>query len=403
ETFDPTRPVAEIEFSATPAQRIGGPDVEDAVLRALDRTALALAAEQLGGARRCLDMAVAYAKDRVQFGRAIGSFQAIKHLCADLLVDVESAHSAVYFAAETAREAGPGTRSAVASLAKALCSEVFVSAASSNVQIHGGMGFTWEHPAHHYLRRAHSSAALLGDVAAHRERLMTCLEDAPVDLTARVAKSSDAEHPDLRREVRDWIAENSSADMSAQEWRARVVDAGWAAPSWSKEWFGRGLSGSEARAVDAEFAAAGKPGVVQERRNIPAATVYTYGSDDQKNRLLRGFLTGELVYCLLYSEPAAGSDLASLRTRADLVDGSYIVNGQKVWTSAAKQADYGLLLARTDWDAPKHQGISFLLLPMRQPGVDIRPLRQITGEAHFNEVFLTDAVAPAENLLGEPG
>jgi alkylation response protein AidB-like acyl-CoA dehydrogenase len=170
-TMDQTRKQARIEFSGTPARLLGedggaGP----ALSRTLDLAAVALAAEQVGGAQRCLDMAVDYAKTRIQFGRPIGSFQAIKHKCADMLLEVESAKSAAYYAGWAAAEDSEELP-VVASLAKSYCSEAYFHAAAENIQIHGGIGFTWEHDAHLYFKRAKSSELLLGDPSYHRELL----------------------------------------------------------------------------------------------------------------------------------------------------------------------------------------------------------------------------------------
>lgn len=217
---------------------------------------------------------------------------------------------------------------------------------------------------------------------------------------------------ELKAEVEDWLAANwrgkpatlsSGAERRAAEraWLARVVDAGWAVPRWPEEWSGRGLPDRLARIIEAAFAAVGAPGSGQDRHNLWANTVLKYGTPALKQAVIPKLLRAELDMCLLYSEPGAGSDLAALRTRAVAEGDAYIVTGQKVWTSGAATADYGMLVARTDWDAPKHRGISFFFLPMKQPGIDVRPLRQITGEAHFNEVFIDKARVPAENLLGE--
>jgi alkylation response protein AidB-like acyl-CoA dehydrogenase len=170
-TLDPTRKQARLDFAGVEATLLGSDGAGSRVLSTvLDRAVVALAAEQVGGAQRCLDMAVAYAKERVQFGRPIGSFQAIKHKCADVLLEVESARSAAYYAGWCAAERSDELP-AVASLAKAYCSDAYLWAASENIQIHGGIGFTWEHPAHLYFRRAKSSDLLFGDSTYHRERL----------------------------------------------------------------------------------------------------------------------------------------------------------------------------------------------------------------------------------------
>ena len=218
----------------------------------------------------------------------------------------------------------------------------------------------------------------------------------------------------LHKEVTAWLAANwiptfkrraaaGSPGGASPEWLAMVVEARWAAPRWPEQWFGRGLDDHQARIVERAFAAAGAPGSGQDRSNLWANTALAYASPSFKAKIVPALLKGEVGMCLLYSEPGAGSDLAAVRTRAEQVDHHYVVNGQKVWTSSAAQADYGMLLSRTDWDVPKHKGLSFFFLPMKQPGVEVRPLRQITNESHFNEVFLTDAIAPAENRLGPLG
>ncbi len=208
---------------------------------------------------------------------------------------------------------------------------------------------------------------------------------------------------EVRTEVREWLAAHWDPAIDRSRWAHVVVDAGWAVPSWEPQWWGRGLSDSESRLVAEEFRRAGAPGAGHDRANLFACTLHDEGNDEQKHRLIPPSIRGEAKWCLLYSEPDAGSDLAGLRTRADRDGDSWVVNGQKVWTSFAKTADYGLLVARTDWDVPKHQGISFFMFPMRQPGVEVRPIHQITGESEFNEVFITNARVPAENLVGPPG
>jgi alkylation response protein AidB-like acyl-CoA dehydrogenase len=204
-------------------------------------------------------------------------------------------------------------------------------------------------------------------------------------------------------EAAAFLAEHWSPEVDRGEWRERVVDAGWAALRWPAEWYGRGLDDATAKQVEAVFADAGAPGPGQDVYNLWAGTMLAFGSDELKRTFLRALLLDEVAMCLLYSEPAAGSDLAGLRTTAVRDGDEWIVNGQKVWTSGAADADYGMLIARTDWDVPKHRGITFFWFPMRQPGVDVRPLRQITGDARFNEVFITDARVPDSHRLGELG
>jgi alkylation response protein AidB-like acyl-CoA dehydrogenase len=204
----------------------------------------------------------------------------------------------------------------------------------------------------------------------------------------------------LRTEIRDWLAANWTPGMDRNRWADLVLEARLSAPSWEPQWYGRDYTDTESRIVAAEFASVGAPGTGHDRANLFACTLHDAGTDEQKRRLIPPSLRGETKWCLLYSEPGAGSDLAGLRTRADRDGDRFVVNGQKVWTSFATTADYGLLVARTDWDVPKHKGISFFMFPMRQPGVEVRPIHQITGESEFNEVFITDATVPAENLVG---
>ena len=214
---------------------------------------------------------------------------------------------------------------------------------------------------------------------------------------------TDVTDDDVRAEVRQWLADNFDPTRDRGEWNSQVFDAGWAVPSWEPQWWGRGLTDAQSRIVAAEFADVGARGSGRDRADLLACTLHDLGTDEQKNRLIPPSIRAETQWCLLYSEPGAGSDLAGLRTRADRDGDDWIVNGQKVWTSFAKTADYGLLVARTDWDVPKHKGISFFIFPMRQPGVEVRPIHQITGESEFNEVFITDARVPHANLVGEPG
>ncbi|MCC5886745.1 MAG: acyl-CoA dehydrogenase family protein [Gammaproteobacteria bacterium] len=218
--------------------------------------------------------------------------------------------------------------------------------------------------------------------------------------------SDDAIDP-LRAEVRGWLDEHwdASARKPAHDfgigWRRLVVDAGWAAPRWPEQWGGRGLSDDDALVVEEEFNRVGAPGCGQDRSHVSANTLLTFGTDTLKHEALFRLIAEEITTCLLYSEPGAGSDLAAVRTRADWNGEHWVIKGHKIWTSGARTAEYGLLLARTDWDRPKHKGLSFFFVPMKQPGIDIKPIHQITGDSHFNEVFLDDVVVPASNLLGE--
>jgi alkylation response protein AidB-like acyl-CoA dehydrogenase len=206
------------------------------------------------------------------------------------------------------------------------------------------------------------------------------------------------------REARQWLAENWDPNLSLVEWRERLAGSGWGQPTWPKAFYGRGLAAREAALVQAEFARIGAVGpATAGPRGLAAATLLEHGSEAQKKRYLYGITTGRDAWCQLFSEPGSGSDLAGATTRADRVGDHWIVNGQKVWNTSAHHADYGILVARTDWNVPKHQGLSYFVIRMDQPGIEVRQLKQMNGHASFNEVFFTDAVVEAEDLVGALG
>ena len=212
---------------------------------------------------------------------------------------------------------------------------------------------------------------------------------------------------ELRERVRAFLAEHDPHEMPRQDFNNARFDAGLAWVHYPEGLGGLGLSRSLQQLVDAEFAAVGAPGHDAERNAIglgmAAPTILAYGTDEQQRRWLRELWTGREIWCQLFSEPGAGSDLAALATRAVRDGDSWVATGQKVWTSLAQVAKRGLLLARSDPDVPKHQGLSYFAVDMEAPGVEVRPLRQITGEAEFNEVFLTDVRIPDEDRIGPVG
>ena len=227
----------------------------------------------------------------------------------------------------------------------------------------------------------------------------------------------------FRREAHDWLAAHAPLKEPAhsgpaaagqldrdrelehvrrsKEWQATLYDSGWAGITWPKEYGGRGGTPIQAIIFGQEQARFDVPsGVFAQGIGMAGPTIMAHGTEDQQQRFLRPMLRGDELWCQLFSEPGAGSDLASLSTRAERDGDEFVVNGQKVWTSSAHYADWGILLARTDFDAPKHRGITYFLLDMRTPGIDVRPLRQATGAAHFNEVFLSDVRIPAGGAVG---
>ena len=204
------------------------------------------------------------------------------------------------------------------------------------------------------------------------------------------------------------LGKEMSAELEAEhvqecrDWQATLTAGGWAGITWPSEYGGRGGTAAQARIFaqeEARFLVS--TGVFMVAIGMVGPTIITHGTEEQKNYYLPRMLNGEHVWCQLFSEPGAGSDLAGLSTRAVRDGDEFIVNGQKVWTSGAHFSDWGMMLARTDVDVPKHQGISYMLVDMRSPGIEVRPLRQITGHAHFNEVFLTDVRVPVANVVGE--
>ena len=410
--LDPTRKLARIAFDNVPGRLIGHEgEAGPALVRTLDLAAVALASEMAGGAEWMLESAVAYARDRVQFGRAIGSFQAVKHRLAELKLTVELAKSAAYQAANAAAE-DDDDLPALASLAKSAAADAYMQAAKDCIQVHGGIGFTWDNDTHLFYKRAKSSEVFLGDPCQHRERLMRhwetpapsrAVERGTASLPASVPSDTD-EARSVRREVRAWLEQNWDPNAGLAQWRGKLADSGWGMPAWPEQWFGRGLPQALLPVVHQEFARIGAVGCGRAGiRVLAAATLLEHGSEDQKARFLRRIVTGEDTWCQLFSEPGSGSDLAGATSRADFDGERWIVNGQKVWTTSAHHADYGLLLARTDWAVPKHQGLTYFILDMRQPGVEVRQLKQMNGHASFNQVFFTDAVIPSENQVSAIG
>ena len=215
---------------------------------------------------------------------------------------------------------------------------------------------------------------------------------------------SDLNENDIRISVRQWLSKEWDPTMSLLEWRTLLVDSRWAVPSWPEKWFGRAYPAWADDVVRSELLSAGTVATpVGASMNLAAPTIMKHGGDKQKQRFLRPALTGEETWCQLFSEPSAGSDLAGLGTHAELDGDEWIVTGQKVWNTSAHHADLGLLVARTDWDSPKHKGLTYFALPMNQKEVEVRPLMQMNRHTSFNEVFMTEARIPNDYVIGTPG
>src|SRR6478735_668086 len=206
---------------------------------------------------------------------------------------------------------------------------------------------------------------------------------------------------ELTTEIESWLSSNWDPDLTVAEWWERLAEAHWAVPTWPEASFGRDLSRGDAAIVGqaiTDAGALGPPGGIGVM--LAGPTIVAHGTDEQKERYLRPIVTGQESWCQLFSEPEAGSDLAGMRTGAVRDGDLFMVNGQKVWTSGGHFADLGMLMARTDVDVPKHKGISWFALNMHQDGIDVRPLRAMTGRALFNEVFITDATVGEDALVG---
>lgn len=352
------------------------------------------AAEAAGGASDCVETAVEYAKVREQFGRTIATFQAVKHHCANMLVASESAVAAVWDAARAEAEDSEQFR-LIAAAAAALALPGYVRNAELNIQVHGGIGFTWEHDAHLHLRRALAVTALLGGDGP--------AEDVFALTAAGVTRANSLDLPpeaeELREQVRADAAEIAALDDAAQ--RDRLIATGYVMPHWPKPW-GRAADAVEQLVIEEEFAAAGvkRPDYGITSWNI--LTLIQHGTQSQIERFVEPALRQDEIWCQLFSEPDAGSDAAGVKTKATRVEGGWKLNGQKVWTSGAQYCRRGLATVRTDPDVPKHAGITTVVIDMKAPGVEVRPLRQITGGSEFNEVFFNDVFIPDEDVVGEP-
>ena len=362
--------------------------------RVEDLAATVQAAEAAGLARWTLQTATEYAKVREQFGKPIGSFQAVKHMCAEMLLRSEQVAVAAGDAAHAANGSDDSQLSIAAAVAAAAGIEMAKSNAKDCIQVLGGIGITWEHDAHLYLRRAYGISQFLGGANRWLRRIASLTQhgvrrELHIDLTS-------VEH--LQPEIAAAVA--GVAAQPVEKRQIALAEAGLQAPHWPKP-YGRDASPAEQLLIDRELADAGveRPDLVIGWWAAP--TILEHGSRQQVERFVPPTLSGELLWCQLFSEPGAGSDLASLRTKAVRAEGGWKLTGQKVWTSAAHKAQWGVCLARTDPEAPKHKGITYFLVDMSSPGIDIRPLREITGDNLFNEVFFDDMFVPDEMVVGE--
>ena len=391
-SLDLTRSVAKIELSGVtvPADRVldgvEGPDV-------LNLAAILLGADAAGVASWCVTAASDYAKVRVQFGRPIGQFQGIKHKLSRMLVALEQARATVW----DATRAGGRELEYAASIAGVMAPDAAVQCAKDAIQTFGGIGYTFEHEAHLYFRRALTLRALLGP-SAEWAATVTSLALQGVGREMEIDLPEDAE--ELRESIRAEIA--SIKELEGKEQKRALAEGGFVMPHLPRPW-GRGAKPLEQVLIAQELRAAKVrlPAMIIGAWVVPS--IVSYGTPEQQERFLPKTLAGEMIWCQLFSEPGAGSDLASLQMKAEKVEGGWKLNGQKVWTSVAHFAEWGICIARNSSEGSKHDGITYFLVDMKGPGVTVRPLTEMTGENLFNEVFLDDVFVPDDLVVGEVG
>jgi alkylation response protein AidB-like acyl-CoA dehydrogenase len=391
---DPTRPAVAMTCTSLPP--LPGGLLRGGRSRAQRILGVLGAAEASGAAAACTEMASAYAKVRQAFGRQIGQFQAVKHHCANMFVASELAAAAAWDAARAEHLDDGGPFAEAAGTAVAL--DALASCARLNIQVHGGIGYTWEHDAHLYLRRSAALDAMLGGAHGSRVKLA---ELAASGRRRAATVELPPEAQGLRSEVRDF--RDSYLSTPAGERHRLLVESGYLFPHWPKPW-GLAAGPVEQLVIDEELSDVDRAGGLGPNAwilPIMLPTLITHGTGEQKQRWIRPSLSGELVWCQLFSEPDAGSDLAALRTSARKVEGGWLVTGSKVWTSTARSANIGFALVRTDSDAPRHAGITCMAIDMHAPGVELRPLRDLGGGEVFYQEFLDEVFVPDTDVIGE--
>ena len=396
-SVDPLRPVAHVRAGAAAvgANRVLG-NLSINAAQAIVSTLLS--AEAIGIARWATDTASAYAKIREQFGRPIGQFQAIKHKCAEMMARTERAAAAVWDAARAIDEGIDKAESAAefaAGVAATLAPAAAQSCTQDCIQIHGGIGFTWEHDTNIYYRRALGLVAAFGRAADYPQRVV---DTATTTGVRKLNIDLDPETEKQREEIRAEVAALKA--IPSDERTDAIVEGGWVMPYLPTPW-GRSATPVEQIITAQEFSASRVRRPMLGIASFLVPSIVAFGNEDQKQRFLPPTLRGEMVWCQLFSEPGAGSDLASLSTKAVKVDGGWRITGQKIWTTLAQFAQWGALLARTEPNAPKHNGITYFLLDMASEGIVVRPLRELTGNEFFNEVFIDDVFVPDDLVLGE--
>jgi alkylation response protein AidB-like acyl-CoA dehydrogenase len=391
-SLDLARPVAKVELSEVPVPAegiLGG--VQGSDVRNL--AAILLGAEAAGLASWCVTAASSYAKVREQFGRPIGQFQGIKHKLSRMLVSLEQARATVW---DATRAEGKELEYAAA-IAAVMAPDAAVQCAKDAIQTFGGIGYTYEHDVHLYYRRALTIRALLGPSAEWAAAVTALALDG-------VTRDMELDLPEDAAELRESIRAEIAAlkELEGKEQKRALAARGFVMSHLPKPW-GRGAKPLEQVLIAQELRAARVrlPSMIIGAWVVPS--IVSYGTPEQQERFLPKTLAGEMIWCQLFSEPGAGSDLASLQMKAEQVEGGWKLNGQKIWTSVAHVAEWGICIARNSSAGSKHEGITYFLVDMKAPGVTVRPLTEMTGENLFNEVFLDDVFVPDELVVGEVG
>ena len=368
----------------------------------------ALAAELLGLMQTAANRTLDYMRIRVQFGRPIGSFQALQHCAVNDHAQVEATRSLLYEAAKLTQF--DDDLEALSCAAKIKAAEAAPALIASCIQMHGAIGFTDEHDIGLMLKRAMTLAVTYGPPSAQRRRYSTLL-GGRAGIALPDIRSPDDSGEAFRREVREWIEQTLPGDLrdlptrppvdQATWWHRQLHARGWIAPRWPKEHGGMAAPLQQQIILMEELGRAGAPELSAQGISHIGPILIAFGSEEQKARHLPGILSGDKIWCQGYSEPGAGSDLASLRTAAVLDGDSFVINGQKIWTTWAHHADWMFALVRTDPAAVKQAGISFILIDMKSPGITARPIRTIANDDEVAEVFFDNVRVPRVNLVGE--
>ncbi|MGU3492972.1 acyl-CoA dehydrogenase [Xanthobacteraceae bacterium A53D] len=388
---------------------------------AFDEAALSTAAYLLGVIDRSIELTLEYLNTREQFGKRIGSFQALQHKCVEMKLQALLARASISSAAEIidTPEATRRDRSLAVSKAKARASEAAMFVTRLAIQLHGGIGFTDEHDIGLYLRKAMTLAAAFGNANVHRQRydalraLSGPAADTPPPPTAEaytLENYNTISDDDFRALARGFLTRHHPPELrnpvkrlhwdEARPWYMILADHGWLAPGWPREYGGMGLSASKQLIYVEEFERFGAARTPDHGMMLLGPLLIRYGTEEQRRHYLPKILSGEHIWCQGYSEPNAGSDLASLRTQAVLDGDTWVINGQKTWTTLANDADWIFMLVRTDTTVRKQEGISFLLVPMKAEGVSIKPIINLDLQDEFCEVFFDNVRVPRDNLVG---